>query len=216
MQIIAEKLLGQDVTHDFWDTVIKFYSRYPNELNSNIINDTLDFLFTVDQNEFSMSKRTLSSIVRLSNEWHELHQQLVAQKQTSLQVWEPMFLKTEWKYRYKVKNAKNSEFKIWRIMELTTTKQLIYEGNQQRHCIGGYSHACSSGYSHIFTLDSWMELNPHTQKKHVTIQVNAASSRRSVTQVRGKYNRKSTAMESKILNRWANDHSINYLSRELR
>lgn len=98
-------------------------------------------------------------------------------------------------------HSKN-RYRVWEINELTSTDELRAEGKALNHCVGSsdmeYDAQCF--YKEEMSLWSLRKKTHNTeQKRHLTIEV----SNGSITQARGKSNRKPTETENAILKIWA-------------
>lgn len=186
----------------FWTDVARFFVN--NKVPKNDMDEILDFLrnkYREDEN-FSLKGRTLASITKLSNEWHE---EQVRKQSTYGKVWEGMHLEP-WTYTTKFNHPYNKTrvSKVYTIEEITDSKSLFAEGRQQGHCVGSYVRDCELGHSSIFKMESVDEINGF--QKHLTIQVNIKSKR--VVQARGKYNAKPTTTQQAVLDAWRQKHNL--------
>lgn len=196
--LIATKQNGIDFESKKWNDVIVFFGRYKDLLNSQIVTELYDYLLSQPE-DFSLQHRTLTSVIRLSNEWHHnLHIQRSFHKKPFV-TWEPLF-DSPWKVSYKRKTKSGVEYvQRYTISEITNSRSLYNEGRRQGHCVSSYVDNCMSGKTHIFTLEVQDSLNP-MPRKLITIEVDNFD---RVLQKRGKYNRMPEKIENKIIKKWA-------------
>lgn len=95
-----------------------------------------------------------------------------------------------------VEKGKDQNFKIYRITELLSSKELSIEGRAMKHCVSSYAHSCCNGRCSIWSL---YQEDYSGQKKLITIEIN----RNNIAQIRGKNNRYPTYIEMEIINEWA-------------
>ena len=88
--------------------------------------------------------------------------------------------------------------KCWTIRELLSSKALIAEGRQLKHCVATYAASCAQGHCSIWTME--MESGAG-RKKVITVEVQ--NRRRMISQARGKLNRLASERELSVLRRWA-------------
>lgn len=81
----------------------------------------------------------------------------------------------------------------WQFIELTSGKKLFEETKSMHHCVATYGKKCLSGDAAIVRLLK-------DESPVLTIEVNPTT--REVVQVRGKYNRKSSVYEEKVIYAW--------------
>jgi hypothetical protein len=94
----------------------------------------------------------------------------------------------------------------YRIVQLTTSRELQEEGNALGHCVAGYNYSCASGTSAIWSLRickaKYVEGvgMTETMERKVTIEL---SSNNKIIQARGTYNRLPAQNEDACIRRWA-------------
>ena len=212
---LADALLETRIINDFrenkfWTSVIRFFIRNP-MLDTIHINPIIDYIWNKkyerrvvflergiaeeidpEQPNFSMKGRTVDSILRQVENWHrELGREI---KSGNLQWKKSDF--NDFQFIEGSKKAKN--MKVWRIRELLSSKELVVEGKQQKHCVATYAASCNSGKCSIWTMDVQTE---EGIEKLLTIEVNHSENR--IKQIRGKKNRFPTTKEMEIVKRWS-------------
>ena len=81
----------------------------------------------------------------------------------------------------------------WSVVELSSTEQLVEEGQAMRHCVGGYDLYCKEGRSAIFSLK-------RNGQRQATVEICPVT--QAIRQVRGKCNREANTKEKNVIQRW--------------
>ena len=197
--VLVNKLNLRNYESNYFNEVIAFFKRYEKDIDCNTIADVTDFLLTKSNDkDFSLKGRTISSVIRLTNEWHI---ELNKLKDGSQYTWVGLDIPTStWRFP-KLEND------IWEIRQLTTSKQLRHEGKVMHHCVASYAYSCSKGLSTIFTMEHYNAIE-NKQEKCVTIEVSMSTKR--IVQVRRRLNKPPTATENKIISKWAFKYGLKY------
>ena len=95
--------------------------------------------------------------------------------------------------------------RLWKIYELLSSKELMDEGGQMKHCVWSYAQSCHRGECRIFSITVQ---TADGIEKMLTIEVRLASM--SIRQVRGKLNRLPEPKEREIVQRWATKYGLTY------
>lgn len=211
---IIEKLIERIFAPYFFDDpqgrlaeVIQFYARFHTEMNRVTFGEVTDFLaWKLRQDRtFSLKGRTISSVIKLTNEWHLLIQK--AKLGHNIE-WKGMEL-PDWEFE--------ARDRIWSVVELRNNRELMNEGRKQKHCVYSYVHWCVAGRSAIFSLRGYHKQvagyteegqilwDKSLEQTRVTIEVN---SHRFVVQVRGPLNRQPTEEEARVLRHWAGEKGM--------
>lgn len=189
----------------FWESAVKFFSNNQRVSNEKL-REVFDFLAAeIRQNpQFSLKGRSVSSLVKLSVEWHmNIVERSVEYQETRLISWEKNKYIFDWDFVDKgsirtgkpkgpVKKKKFADH--YKVVELLDSIQLQEEGRRMHHCVGGYAHACQKGRSAIFSI----RLNC---KSLATIEVNLIEHK--VVQAKGVCNQKLNQEAVEILLKWA-------------
>ena len=127
--------------------IMQFFMKYRQELSNDEMIDLCDFLIAkyrannrFIEHNFSLKGRTLSSVIALSNTWHQDQLKL---KMGQNVYWE----RTELEDR--IIEIKEKEFKF---VELCSSRELFEEGKKQRHCVGSYVQQCIDHRCSIFSM----------------------------------------------------------------
>ncbi len=211
---IIEKLTERIFGHYFFDDpdgrlaeVIQFYARYHADMDKVTFGEITDFVTWKLRNDavFSLRGRTVTSVIKLTNEWHVLMQK--AKLGHSVE-WKGLGI-PDWEFEAKDR--------IWTVTELRNNKELLNEGRKQKHCVYSYVHACVGGRAAIFSLRAYRKLvaaynedgtpiwDRSFELDRITVEVN---NNRMVVQVRGSLNRGATDEEKRLLRQWVGDHGL--------
>ena len=131
------------------------------------------------RSEFNMRGRSFRRVLEASEEYQESKSKPYSRLTWNKKGW-------DWEHT-------DLSGKVWKIIELTTGKELFEEGRALRHCVSGYAPACHSGHCAIFSLKC--EENPR-----ITIEITLAS--KTVNQARGTFNRPANREEMDIIRFW--------------
>lgn len=197
--ILNDKMLyyrKMDTDDSRYIDIFRFFTNYQDNMNRQIVEEIVDFLRNRigDGTNFVVKGRTLQSMIEQSNQWHIDTQRAKANK---LIEWKPLPIK-DWTFNGKLYN--------WRVNQLTTNKQLLYEGRKMRHCVSSYVYSCERGRTFIFTIEnSDKESIDGPFDKKATIEV---TDTRRVVQVRAKLNALADADTKFVLRHWAGDNGL--------
>ena len=217
---MADALLETRIVHDFrdndfWLSVLRFFIRNP-MLDPAQVNPIIDYIWNrkyenrivfvdagvaeevgPEQPNFSMRGRTVDSMLTAMEAWHrELGREA---KGGNLQ----------WKksphapFSFVEGTKLHKNMKVWRIRELLSSAELIAEGRAMQHCVASYARSCHTGTCSIWAMDAETE---EGMDKLLTLEVNNADNQ--IRQVRGKRNRRPTAKEKEVIQRWASREGL--------
>jgi hypothetical protein len=206
--ILATRL-GECFDHDdFWITVIEWLISNP-MLDRVHIGPIIDYLhnqrfspepFVAAGNQeamlppqpnLNMKGRTPQSLLRKVNEWHR---GLAKDNTHQVSQWASAGIDG---FEFLEGSQTNRSLKLWTIRELLSSKSLVAEGRQLKHCVASYGSSCIRGACSIWT----MEVETHEGRtKALTLEVRSP---RTICQARGKANRLPTEKERGIMRRWA-------------
>ena len=203
--------LAESFEHeDFWSTVIQWFIAHP-MLDQAQIGPIIDYLHyqrfvpehvhiapgqrvetTPRQPNLTMKGRTPETLLRRVHEWHR---SLASDNRVQVRQWQPSGIDG---FEFLEGSQQNGNLKCWTIRELMSSKALVSEGRQLKHCVATYATSCARGFSSIWTMEveSFEGIS-----KAVTIEVRNSS--RLIAQVRGKANRLPRQKERQVITRWA-------------
>jgi PcfJ-like protein len=208
--IFGTRLIDSFEQGEFWASVIRWFAAHP-MLDRAHVGPIIDYLHhqrfepehvyvapghrkasRPPRPDLTMKGRTPESLLRRVNEWHR---KLANDNTHQVRQWEPSGIKG---FEFLEGSQKNGNLKCWTIRELLSSKALLVEGRQLKHCVATYASSCARGRCSIWTMEV-ESLDGHT--KAITIEVR--NSVRLICQARGKANRLPTEKERGILRRWA-------------
>jgi len=100
---------------------------------------------------------------------------------------------------------KHSAGWFWKMVELTSRRELNEEGSDMAHCVGEYSGACRRGVVSIFSLRSRRQSDPEFDRD-VTLEVLRAE--RKVLQVKAWRNRRPHRSTRRVVMQWCEENDI--------
>ncbi|MFH2045414.1 MAG: PcfJ domain-containing protein [Pseudomonadota bacterium] len=208
--LLESRIIDDFRDNDFWSSVFRFFIKNP-MLDTIHINPIIDYIWNQkyenrvvfvergvaeevgpEQPNFSMRGRTVNSLLRQVDDWHR---QLGKEIKSGNLQWKKSLFHD---FQFIEGSEKKKNMKIWIIKELLSSKELVVEGRQQRHCVATYAHSCHNGKCSIWTMDVQTE---EGIEKLLTIELNHPE--KIIKQVRGKKNRIPTDKEIEILKRWS-------------
>lgn len=211
---IVESKIGKNFDNDnFWQTIIHFFVRNP-MLDTAQISPLIDYIshlkFEGDrvygdgglrnipppQPNFEIKGRTVDALIRGMENWHK--EVGKGERKGAPQKWDGYDIPD-----FTLKVGKDKNLRTFRIQQLLTAKELRKEGVTHGHCVGSYSRSCVTGRSSIWSMNVQDYLG--LEKPLLTIELNRD---RYINQVRGKANRRPTAYELNIINKWALDENL--------
>jgi hypothetical protein len=151
------------------------------------------------QPNFSMKGRTVRTLLEQVQRWHHG----LGKRNTGLNLDWPKSATPD--FEFVEGSAERKNMRIWRIFELLSSKELIEEGRQMKHCVATYAQSCHRGDCSIWSMT--LQTKDETQKI-VTIEVRPVQM--MIRQVRGKLNRLPDPKEREIIQRWAAKEKLSF------
>jgi len=177
---ISEKRLAEDI--------IPFFCKF-NMVDKDKISEVIDFLGS-DRN-LSLKGRTINSVIRLSDEWHQRTAKM-----------NKVYRANKWD-GYRIEDYKKRVQDIeYKIVQLTTAKQLTEEGNIMNHCVASYANSCAKGSCSIFSLRKFK--NDSHADTIATIELR----QNDISQIRGKRNERVIGFHRELILEWAEKESL--------
>jgi len=176
---------------NFWEAFLQLLVR-SGMFNYDKLTEVIDYVREAKREDvnYNLKGRTLQSLVRQSDIWHNRFSGLKAN-----QFWRPCGIDG-----YKIEKKDH----VVVLEELTESKRLIEEGKKMRHCVGSYAFYCAKGKSAIFSLRKYSsEILLETM---ATIEVNLSLKR--VVQAKAKMNKQVSDEARKYLDAWANKQEL--------
>jgi hypothetical protein len=195
---------------DFWEDVLHFCINHPS-LDLAQIGPVVDFLqyqrfewregitlagvfgkIPPPHSQYMMKGRTVASILRQVEEWHE---ELGKEENQPTIMWRHSPIRD---FRFIEGSEALGDMRAWTISELLSTRALFLEGQAMCHCVATYGDECVKRVVSIWSMQVETKRGQH---RALTIEVDLLS--KTIWQVRGKCNRMPTVEELAIVERWA-------------
>ena len=190
---------------NWWDELARFFARYEKDMRNHAIRDYLDYFIhrRGEDPNYRIKGRTLQSVSRQMDEWHEQLRQLrYVDGMFGLSYAEKKQLhKIVWSGDARKNFSLRKAGKTYEIIQIKDAFSLYEEGKDMHHCVGSYAYKCMRGDTTIWSLRL---IHQNTHKKLLTIEV----SNNRIIQAKGKFNRRATSFEREILLDWAVDQRI--------
>ena len=192
-QIIRSNFDGEiRMPQQLWEETILFLANNV-RIPMAKIREVFDFIAFHGRNvaEFSLRGRTVASLMRLSDEWHQTIAEAEAAKARvePIITWEKSDISDD-VFRL---SKQNKRLKI-EVIELMNSIQLAQEGKKMRHCVGGYSNSCKTRYVAIFSIRNGLSTL-------ATIEVRLRD--RKIVQAKAKCNKSLSETAEKVMRSWA-------------
>ncbi len=176
---------------DFWEAFIRIIvngGMFDHEQLTQLIDYVRDA--RNENRNYALKGRTLQSLLRQSDEWHE----------RCLFLRGSHFWAASGMYGYKAEK----KMEVVTMEELTGSKLLADEGRTMKHCVATYAHLCVAGKTAIFSLRKY-SFGLLTERM-ATIEVNLSI--RRIVQAKAKMNKKISDEARKHLDEWANKNEL--------
>lgn len=215
---IAGTSLNDRITNDqFWVTVFQLFINTP-MLNMDKVPEMIDYIksqkfgFQAPHPTFNMKGRTINSLLRQSDEWHE--EQARNNRRMNPRVdralpnignytYEPAkFVYTEWEGYKNIRNYDTGGGQTaYRITQILNNNHLKDEGNYMRNCVLSYQSSCQSKKCTIFSFRKHDKIGQIDMA--ATIEVRKDEREYKITQIREKYNKRPTESTMNHIRKWA-------------
>ncbi|MBV6457721.1 MAG: hypothetical protein HONBIEJF_00838 [Fimbriimonadaceae bacterium] len=178
------------------DEIARFYARESAGMSDMTLSTITDYICAACRDpSFSLSGRTLGSVIELSRLWHATD---VTGGRIPLVTWSPFLPLWE----------RDLGDATVRAVELTSNRALAEEGRKQRHCVFTYASYCRSGATAIASI-RWIVYDDREAPKIIKrLTVELDRKRREIHQVRGFCNRMPDNDERKVLRQWTGDNDL--------
>ncbi len=207
--IIATRI-GNSFEHDdFWLTVLRFFVANA-MLDLAHVGPIVDYIHNqrfvaqdvfvapgvierrgAAQPNFTIKGRTAASLLRQVDSWHRT----LAQATQSATDWPPSGIAG---FEFVEGTERSGNRRIWTITELLSSKALVAEGREMKHCVASYARSCARRIYSIWTMEA---KSFEGRSKVLTIAVQNQS--RTIWHARGKCNALPAEKHLGILRRWA-------------
>lgn len=157
------------------------------------------YTYSVDgilQPNFSMNGRTPEAFLNSVNRWHK---KLGKQKKRQYNTWERCKIN---EFEMITGSSQKNNLKIWKIIELCSTKELHNEGEKQKNCVVSYSNSCVNKQCAIFSLRFG---NTYTNfETRTTIEIR----NKTIYQMRNKYNKLPQLQDIDVIDKWISKENL--------
>lgn len=197
---LAYSWLGQNEIRDevLWETFIRILIA-GGDFEHKKIGELIDYVrFEIKQNQvYSLKGRTLSSLIRQTDRWHEgLKKSQNVKAQSN---WKPAFFQP-----FEIIEGKGYNEIQYKIVELSSDEELVAEGMRMRNCVASYTQHCIEGNSNIVSLRKYQ--CGFEVERLATIDVEVKNKR--IVQAKARFNRPIGAKGTILLNQWAEKNGL--------
>jgi len=207
------RLFYRDSVEKLLEGFLDLLARTPvHLLDRSVIGDISDFVlnevFQYEENTFSFSGRTISSLIKLTNEWHEQLPDGITEDELLMErhrIKEVPTLNTTWKGLDAEQFQMEADQYTWVIRELKTSKELRSEGKKLNSCLASYAFYCKSGKSAIFTVERF---SPESQKTESVASLEVKIDSRTLIQAKGSHNTDLSTNVMKVVTNWTSQKKI--------
>lgn len=181
----------------FWKEFVQFMGKNHQDFDAHQFHEIIDYVRNNRLQLRTFKGRTSSSLIRMSNEWHNQIGRVRGTDIRNIQTWEGLPIE-DW--------AIEKDPYRWYCIQLKTSVDLLREGQKQRHCVGMYSRSCANGHSGIFSLrKSFLHEDINSATREVTIEV---TNEGYVFQAKRKMNKQPTAEDYNVIRNWARHNRL--------
>jgi hypothetical protein len=148
--------------------------------------DYFEFKKYTENPEYSLHRRTVNSITRAIDQWHEAANYGILKERIS----------ATWSAKNDDKTIIKHNNEKYAFNEITSGQELLKESSEMKHCVFSYINHCIAGYTAIWSMKRKIK---STYKSYITIEVND----KKIIQVAGKRNRLVNRKDVEIISAWA-------------
>jgi len=197
---VAYSWLGKKENRDepFWEKFIRILIA-GQVSQQNSIHELIDYVrFELDQNQnYSLSRRTLGSLMRQSNRWHKAIK--LSQKTKENSIWKSAFFQP-----FEVLEKVGVNEVKYKIIELLTDKDLVAEGMKMNNCVSTYTGYCVKGNTRIVSLRKYQA--DYELERMATIEIEVGT--KQIVQARARFNYEVDTKTMRLLTQWAELNQI--------
>ncbi|GAB3511008.1 PcfJ domain-containing protein [Emticicia fontis] len=197
---LAYSWLGRNEIRDepLWETFIRILIA-GGDFSHKKIGDLIDYVrFELNQNQaYSLKGRTLSSLIRQTDRWHEGLKKSQAVKAQSQ--WKPAFFQP-----FEIIEGKGVNEIQYKMVELSSDEELVAEGMKMRNCVASYTRYCVNGESSIVSLRKYQ--CGFEVERLATVDVEVRNKR--IVQAKARFNRPISPKATTLLSEWAEKHGF--------
>jgi hypothetical protein len=189
---IMSRIINDQEEKDFWfkTMVILFKNGIPTDQITNV-KDYINHRVFEEGVNLKLKSKKMDNLLRDVEKWHI---ELYAKKNIRNA---RLPKSTVLGFSTEIKGVK------YQISQIVTERNLFVEGERLNHCVYSYKGDCMNNYSEIFSLHTVN--SDKTKEPLITIELNG----NEIVQKRGKFNRAPNAIESTVIQRWAEEVNLN-------
>lgn len=188
VEAVINTRLGQSFEHEeFWSTFVHWLTRHP-MLDTEWIGPMADYLherkFTAAEDgeppepNLSMKSRSLEKLLHQTELWHS---RMTRDQRVPTSQWSGCGIG---EYLQHERDEDTGLPLVWKVRELTTTKELVAEGKAMNHCVRSYSRTCRTGRKAVYSVQRC--LDEGRSERLLTVAVDPHG--RRIIQARGRHN----------------------------
>jgi PcfJ-like protein len=191
--------VGTEDDEIFWSRVLSWLAR-DGTLDPAELSPLVDYLGDRRRQDaaFSVSGRSLAAVTRAMNEWHR---GLAREKVVRDELLPPSGYAA-----IVVDRSGHLGRRVWRVREVTSTRELADEGLRMNHCVYSYLGSIQKGFTSIWMMTLEDGSGPTGSWAMLTVEVRRDL--RRIVQARGRFNRPATSEELGILHAWATRNAL--------
>jgi hypothetical protein len=172
-----------------------------------------------EEKPFTLSGRTIYSVIALVNEWHaELQREQEVRDALNIvrheirrgEDTEKRLVISRWNGMGIAPFVYQTDDSIWTVSELLTSQVLLAEGRKMKNCVASYASRCATGATALFTVTRAYQALQTTESM-ATLEVRRLD--RTLVQAKGKYNRPVSPGTMNVIRRWI---QLNHIKNGLR
>lgn len=162
--------------------------------DSDRVGEMVDFII---QSDINMKGRTMASFMRLVDVWHD-EQAAIAKTYGGIL---PSSKIPNWEYTEKKKDEDLDAYTYvdWKIVNITTGKELRAEGKELKHCVGSFFSSIENRRCDIFSL---------RMNKKIIATIELRLPENVIVQIRGNCNSVVTGKPKLMIEKWARKYGI--------
>lgn len=183
---------------DFWEDAILFFV-HAGMFDYEKIAEVIDYLLAqrVANRAYSLKGRTIYSLIRASDEWHN-DQQAMRQRGGKL-IWTSSNIAEMF-----IQEGEGEKQISYTILELQSTKELLIEGRRMNHCVATYASSCNRKKCAIFSIRK----KPVHSDEETLATIEVSLQARRIVQAKARYNKTISHKALTLMKNWAKQENL--------
>ncbi|MFT5819540.1 MAG: hypothetical protein ACI8ZM_000765 [Crocinitomix sp.] len=197
--ILRSRLGRNDFADEaFWDNAILFLVN-AGMFDYEKIAEIIDFLLVQRgiNSTYSLKGRTIPSIIRASDDWHNDQQQM--RQRGGKLIWTSSHIDETF-----IEEGTDEKQVTYSIIELRSTKELLTEGRKMNHCVATYASSCYKKKCAIFSIRKKTALS--NEETLATLEISLQS--RRIVQAKARYNKTINNKALTLMKSWAKKENL--------